>query len=86
MAERDLIVGDVLYVLKNGFVRMEPEPATREGFMRYAMETRTPNSNSREVRVVAIPDRAQCWIKIVSVMWVDETSTRAGSIIGKEDE
>jgi hypothetical protein len=57
MAERDLIVSDVLHVLKNGFVYAKPEPSTRSGYFRYAMESKTPNSGSRRVRVIVIPDK-----------------------------
>ncbi|MDR3497566.1 MAG: DUF4258 domain-containing protein [Ancalomicrobiaceae bacterium] len=72
MLERDLIVGDVLYVLRHGFVYEEPEFSTRPGFYKYRIETRTPNSNNRLVRVVAIPDYRGCSIKLITVMWVDE--------------
>lgn len=72
LAERDLILGDVLYVLKSGFVYDAPVPASQLDLYRYQMETRTPNSNNRVVRVVVIPDPARCWAKVVTVMWVDE--------------
>lgn len=72
LAERDLLIGDVLYVLKSGFVYEDPSPATQPDLYRYKMETRTPNSNNRVVRVVVIPDPARCWAKIVTVMWVNE--------------
>lgn len=72
MAARDLIVGDVLYILKNGFVYEDPEPATQPKLFKYKIETRTPNSNNRSVRIVIIPDCNTCWIKIVTVMWADE--------------
>lgn len=86
LAERDLIMSDVLYVLKNGFVYLDPEPSTRPGYNKYCMECRSPNSGARSVRVVVIPDKTQCWLKIISVMWVDEKATRAGSIIRNEEE
>lgn len=86
MAERELIMSDVLYVLKNGFVHLDPEPSTREGYNKYCIECRSPNSGGRSVRVVAIPDKKQCWLKIVTVMFVDEKSMRAGTIIGSEIE
>jgi hypothetical protein len=82
LGERGLIISDVLYALKNGFVHDEPEPATRKGFYRYRMESRTPNSGSRRIRVVVIPDKQRCSLKIVTVMWVDEKESAAGSIIG----
>jgi hypothetical protein len=71
MAERDLLVGDILHVLRNGFVLEEGTPATQEGFFRYAMECTTPNSDGRTVRVIVIPSTANA-VKIVTVMWRDE--------------
>ncbi|MBR7518797.1 hypothetical protein KC217_24345, partial [Mycobacterium tuberculosis] len=59
-------------VLRCGFVYEDPVPATQRDLYRYKMETRTPNSNNRVVRVVVIPDPSKCWAKIVTVMWVDE--------------
>lgn len=72
LVERDLIMGDVLYILKNGFVYDEPEEATQPGLYKYRMETRTPNSNNRSVRLVVIPDPTTCWAKLVTLMWADE--------------
>ena len=72
LAERDLLIADARYVLKNGFVFDEPEPSTQSGLFKYRIETRTPNSNNRNVRLVVIPDPQHCWIKIITVMWADE--------------
>jgi len=72
MAERDLIMGDVLHVLRHGFVHDDPEPATQDSYFKYRMECKTPNSGGRTVRIVAIPDEIRCHVKIVTVMWVDE--------------
>lgn len=72
MLERDLLVSDVLFVLKHGFVYEPPEPSSRPELFRYKVETRTPNSGNRIVRVIAIPDEPRCWIKVVTVMWADE--------------
>ena len=71
LAERDLIMGDVLHVLKYGFVHDEPEEATRPGTWKYRIECVTPNSGGRTVRLVVIPF-ASCEIKLVTVMWADE--------------
>lgn len=71
MAERELITSDVLYVLKNGFVYDEAQESTRLGCFKYRIETRSPNSGSRTVRIVALPDADRCMIKVVTVMWVD---------------
>jgi len=86
IAERGIILSDVLYVLKNGFVHQEPTPSTRPGFSKYAMECRCPNGGNRAVRVVVIPDTKAVYLKIVSVMWVDEIEIRAGSLFGEENE
>lgn len=71
MQDRDLIMGDLLHLLKQGFVYDEPVPATREGYFRYAVESTTPNSDGRAVRAITISngDRE---LKIVTVMWRDE--------------
>lgn len=76
MANRELLMGDVLHVLKHGFVFEEGQPATQAGCFKYKMESTTPNSGGRTVRVVLIPSSSNA-IKIVTVMWRDET-TRAG--------
>ncbi|MFK5600273.1 DUF4258 domain-containing protein [Methylobacterium sp. HMF5984] len=73
MAERDLTTGDVLYVLKHGFVYEAPEESTRLRYYKYRIESRSPNSGSRAVRVVAIPDINNCEMKLVTVMYVDES-------------
>jgi Domain of unknown function (DUF4258) len=71
LLERDLIMGDLVHLLKMGFVYEEPAPATREGFFKYCIEGRTPNSGRRTVRAVVIPN-GDCNLKIVTVMWRDE--------------
>lgn len=84
--ERALIMSDVLYVLKNGFIYEEPIPATRPGYQKYAVVSRAPNGGSREIRVVVIPDKKSCTLKIITVMWVDEKETRSGTVVGEENE
>lgn len=86
LTERNLIMSDVLFVLKNGFVHTNAVKSTREGYHKYAMECRSPNSGGREVRVIVIPDSKTCKLKIVTVMWVDEKSTSTGTIVRNEDE
>lgn len=83
MAERNLIMGDILYVLKSGFVRSPSIPSTQQGYFKYLVESRTPNSDVREVGVVVVPDRARCSMKVVTVMWRDEKANKAGSIVGE---
>ncbi len=72
MQERELIAGDILHVLKHGFVYIDAEPTTRPSCFKYKMETRTPNTGNRSIRVVAIPDQKACLVKVITVMWVDE--------------
>jgi hypothetical protein len=81
LGERGIIASDLLYVLKFGFVLTEAAPATRAGFYRYAIENKTPNSHSRDIRLIVIPDEKRCLIKIVTVMWADELAIRAGTIV-----
>lgn len=71
MAERGLIMGDVLHVLKNGFVFEEPEGTTRPDLWKYKIEGLSPNSHGRHVRLVVIPGPGPSF-KIVTVMWKDE--------------
>lgn len=84
MAKRNLIMGDVLYALKSGFVRSDAVPSTQDGYYKYVVEALTPNSSPREIGVVVVPDHTRFHIKVVTVMWLDETATVAGSIIGEE--
>ncbi len=86
LSERNIIMSDVLYVLKNGFVYEDPIPTTRAGYNKYQMECRSPNSGSRGVRVIVIPDKQNCSLKIITVMWVDEKETKSGTITGEEYE
>jgi hypothetical protein len=72
MALRDLIVGDVLHVLRHGHVYDEGRPATRAGLFKYCMESGTPNSGVRTVRVVLIPSTDARKAKVITVMWADE--------------
>ncbi|MDP2409983.1 MAG: DUF4258 domain-containing protein [Pseudolabrys sp.] len=72
IADRDLIIGDVIYLLKNGFVYERPEKPARTSDWKYQMQCRTPNSGQREVRVVVIPDWRTKALTLVTVMWTDE--------------
>jgi len=72
MKERDLLVGDILYVLRCGFILEKGIPATQAGLFRYAMECTTPNSDGRTVRVVIIPSTINS-VKVITVMWRDES-------------
>jgi len=72
MYERNLTTGDLLHVMKFGFVLEEPVPSTQDGFYKYSIEGRTPNSGSRKLKLIVIPDEVKCGIKFVTVMWKDE--------------
>ncbi|MFG1201768.1 hypothetical protein V5F29_05190 [Xanthobacter aminoxidans] len=69
---RDLLMGDALYVMKHGFVYQEAQASTQDGLFKYRIDSKSPNSGSRALRVVLIPDHARCWIKLITIMWVDE--------------
>jgi hypothetical protein len=70
--ERGLIMSDVLFVLRQGFVYGVPEKSTIKGLYKYKVENQSPNSGARFLRVVAIPDKKSCQIKVVTIMWRDE--------------
>lgn len=72
MELRELVVGDVLHVLRHGFVYDAPVEATRKPYWKYKMQCRTPNSNNREVRIVVIPDWKRRQVKVLTVMWANE--------------
>ena len=80
--ERSLILGDLLYVLKNGTVYEDGTRSTRLGYHKYKIQSRTPNSDLREIALIVVACEGDCCLKIVTVMWVDETSSVAGSILG----
>lgn len=72
LSERALVVSDVLYVLRNGFVYDPPENATVRSLYKYKIESQSPNSGARTVRLIAIPQEESKEIKVVTVMWRDE--------------
>ena len=71
LACRGLLMGDILHLVKYGFVHDEAQPATRPGVYKYRMECTTPNSGGRTVRIVVIPMKP-CEVKIITVMWKDD--------------
>lgn len=72
LRERGIMMGDVLHVLKMGFVLTPPRPSTDPELFKYRMESKSPNSNGRTIGVVVIPNICRPSMKIVTVMWVDE--------------
>ncbi|MBZ0229087.1 MAG: DUF4258 domain-containing protein [Bauldia sp.] len=75
MRDRDLAIGDVLHILKNGFVHTEPQASSRDGYYKYKIDSITPNSGNRLVRVVVLPCNSK-ELKVITVMWVDEDTFR----------
>ena len=72
MSERGLIVGDVIHLLRGGFVHEEGEQSDTPGFFKYTVEGTTPNSGGRSVAMVVIPSPNTDGIKILTIMWLDE--------------
>jgi hypothetical protein len=82
MLERDLIQSDVLHVLKRGQVLIKAQRANKTpGYFKYGIECSTPNSNGRTVKLIVIPSASVKKIKIITVMWKDESQTRAGTLM-----
>lgn len=71
LMDRELIMSDLVHLLRTGFVYEPARQATREGFFKYDIEGTTPNSGKRTVKAVVIPN-GDFNFKIVTVMWRDE--------------
>lgn len=72
MSERSLVVSDLLFVLRNGFVYEEPEKSSLDGYYKYCVEGQSPNSGARFLRIVAIPDEQNSQLKVITIMWRDQ--------------
>lgn len=73
MAERGLLVDDIMHVLRQGFVHEAGEKTTRKGVFKYKVQGTTPNSDRRQIGVIVAMDETQPLIaRIITVMWVDE--------------
>ena len=72
MTARNITVPDLRAVLERGHVIEGPKAASR-GQCIYKICGKTPNSESRTVCVVVIPNPKRPAIKIVTVMWKDLT-------------
>ncbi|RMF09145.1 MAG: DUF4258 domain-containing protein [Alphaproteobacteria bacterium] len=73
LEERSLTVGDVLHLLKKGFVYEEAQESTRKAWFKYCMDGVTPNSENRTLRVIVLPCvTPKKELKIITVMWRDE--------------
>lgn len=71
MESRGLATGDILHVLKTGFVYDDGEPSTRDDLYKYKMDGRSPNQEARVIRIVVIPSTKPSALKIITVMWKD---------------
>ncbi|MCY4129127.1 MAG: DUF4258 domain-containing protein [Gammaproteobacteria bacterium] len=71
MAERDIIVSDILGVLATGCIDDEPTASTRPEYRKYRICGESPNSGNREICLVVIPDPGRPAIKLITVMWKD---------------
>ena len=69
--ERNLLIADIRYLLKFGYVYDDAEESTKNGFWKYKVEGTTPNSETRTWLVVIIPDFQHRTIKMVTVHWKD---------------
>ena len=74
MDERSITIGDLLHLLKRGIVLVEGVSDERtENFWKYRIEGRTPSTGQRSIAAIVIPDTKWSIIKVVTVMWLDET-------------
>ena len=71
MEERGIIVSDIKCILQTGRIDEAPEESTRPGYCKYKICGKSPNSGSREICLVVIPDPTRPAIKVVTVMWRD---------------
>ena len=72
MQERDLATGDVLHVLKRGFVYEGAQSSTRPEYYKYKIDCKAPNSGARIVRILVLPCLNPPELKAITVMWRDE--------------
>ena len=71
MGERGIIASDIMYILASGHIDEGPGESTRTNFCKYKICGKSPNSGSREICLVVIPDPDRPAIKVVTVMWRD---------------
>lgn len=67
------IMGDLKYVLKNGFVHGTPKRYKASRKYVYSIESMTPNSGGRRIRLGVIPSVKANKMKVVWVEWVDDS-------------
>ena len=72
LEKRSLIVADVRNLLKYGYVYDDAEKSSQDGFWKYKVEGKTPNSHNRSLVVVIVPDFDTKMIKFITIFWKDE--------------
>ena len=71
MVERDIVVSDLMYILARGHIVEEPTESTQPGYCKYKICGKSPNSGTREICLIVIPDPGKPAAKVVTVMWRD---------------
>ncbi|WP_372425188.1 DUF4258 domain-containing protein [Salinarimonas chemoclinalis] len=71
LEQRGLTIADLRWVLRTGFVTAPWRPGRLPGTFRYAVDGASPNTGSRKLRLVVVPDEEQCRIFVVTAMWLD---------------
>ncbi len=66
---RDILMSDVMYVLKYGSISELPQATTRTDCFTCKICGTTLNSSNREICVVVVPNPNRPAIKIITVMW-----------------
>ena len=72
LTKHEMLSGDLLYLLRNGFIYDAPEQATQPKLWKYIIESATPNSGGRTLCAVIIPDIEKNHIKIETCYWKDK--------------
>ena len=73
MVERSLVISDIKHLLKTGYVYEDGKASTQKGFWKYKVVGRTPNSESRTLVTVVIPDSTTKSLKLVTIYWQDDS-------------
>lgn len=73
IAERSLIMSDVLWVLRTGFVHDPGKESTVNELYKYGIEGIPPNSLARAIKIIVVPDEVRNQVKIITVMWKSQS-------------
>ena len=79
LAERSLNTSDVLYLLRDPVIEDDPEWCDEHQRFKYKVTGYTPTSDSRRVTIVIAPYFEDNVLVFVTVFWVDEKQSCAGS-------